>query len=248
MQSKRNWRLRYWIIAGYAVPVVALLVSAGATVMNINTVNQRSQDLVSSYGVNSVVNDFAVSVQSGSKSVRGYLLEKNQQSFENYQETQKNSRDSLAKLITLARSEQERQSLTKVEELLNKLLVFQDDLIAKVDQGKVKEAVETWSKGNARTLVQDVVDVIEEMQQREDQIFATATKQQQEALNALKFTVILASGLSLVLSVLIGIWVISRTSRQMSASGSAIAISTTEIATTIEQQERTTIQQASSVN
>ncbi|MDZ8224890.1 methyl-accepting chemotaxis protein [Nostoc sp. ChiVER01] len=248
MESKRNWRLRYWIIGGYAVPVLALLISAGATIININTVNQRSKNLLSSYEINSILDDLAVSVQSGSKANRGYLLEKTQQSLENYQEAQKNSRDFLAKLIALARSEQERQSLTKLEELLNKLLSFQEILIAKIDQGKVKEAIETWSKGNARTLVQDVVDMIEEMQQREDQTFATTAKQQQEALNALKFTVMLASGLSLVVSVLIGSWVISRTARQMNASASAIAASTIEIATTIEQQERTTMQQASSVN
>ncbi|MDZ8087181.1 MAG: methyl-accepting chemotaxis protein [Nostoc sp. DedQUE12b] len=248
MESKRNWRLRYWIIGGYAVPVLALLISAGATVININTVSQRSENLLSSYEINSTIDDLVVSVQSSSKSTRGYLLEKTQQSLENYQETQKNSRDFLAKLIALARSEQERQSLTKLEELVNKQLVFEEILIEKVNQGKVKEAIETWSKGNARTLVQDVVDMIEQMQQREDRTFATAAQQQQEALNALKFTVILASGLSLVVSVLIGIWVISRTARQMNASASAIAASTTEIATTIEQQQRTTMQQASSVN
>ncbi|MBE9002953.1 CHASE3 domain-containing protein [Nostoc sp. LEGE 12447] len=166
-------------------------------------VNHRSENLLSSYEVNSAIDDFAVSVQSGSKSTRGYLLEKNQQSPENYQKTRKNSRDFLAKLIALARSQQELQSLTKLEELLNKLLAFQDILIEKVDEGKVKEAIETWSKGNARALVQDVVDMIEEMQQREDQIFATTAKQQQEALNALKFTVMLASGLSLKISTLV---------------------------------------------
>ncbi|MFN6478161.1 methyl-accepting chemotaxis protein [Nostoc sp. DedQUE07] len=248
MESKQNWKLRYWIIGGYAVPVLALLISAGATVININTVSQRSENLLSSYEINSTIDDLVVSVQSSSKSTRGYLLEKTQQSLENYQETQKNSRDFLAKLSALARSEQERQSLTKLEELVNKQLVFEEILIEKVNQGKVKEAIETWSKGNARTLVQDVVDMIEQMQEREDRTFATAAKQQQEALNALKFTVILASGLSLVVSVLIGIWVISRTSRQMNASAGAIATSTTEIATTIEQQERATIQQATSVN
>ncbi|MCC5652440.1 methyl-accepting chemotaxis protein [Nostoc sp. XA013] len=248
MESKRNWRLRYWIIGGYAVPVLALLISAGAMIMNINTVNKRSEDLVASYEVNSVVSDLNVNVQSGAKSIRGYLLAKNQRSLEDYRQSQKDSKEFLAKMMTLARSEKERQSLTKLEGLLNNLTALQYDLIAKVDEGKVREAVETWIKGNVHSLVEDVVDLIEEIQLREDQIVATAAKQQQEALNALKFTVMLASGLSLVVSVLIGIWVISRTARQMNASASAIAASTIEITTTIEQQERTTMQQASSVN
>ncbi|MFN6531131.1 methyl-accepting chemotaxis protein [Nostoc sp. ChiSLP03a] len=248
MESKRNWRLRYWIISGYAVPVLALLISAGATIVNINTVNQRSENLLSSYDINSILDDLSVSVQSSSKANRSYLLEKNQQSFESYQKAQKDSKEFLAKLITLARSQEERQSLTKLEELLNKQIAFDDNLMATVDRGKVKEAVESWSQGNSRNQGQDVVDMIGEMQQREDQTFAIAAKEQQEALNALKFTVMLSSGLSLVVSVLIGIWVISRTSRQMNASASTIATSTTEIATTIEQQERATIQQATSVN
>ncbi len=248
MESKRNWRLRYWIIGGYAVPVLALLVSAGAMIMNINTVNKRSEDLVASYEVNSVVSDLNVNVQSGAKSIRGYLLAKNQRSLEDYRKSQKDSKEFLAKMMTLARSEKERQSLTKLEGLLNNLTALQYDLIAKVDEGKVREAVETWIKGNVHSLVEDVVDLIEEIQLREDQIVANAAKQQQEALNALKLTVMLASGVSLVLSILIGIWVINRTARQMNASASAIAASTIEITTTIEQQERTTIQQASSVN
>ena len=248
MESKQNWKLRYWIIGGYAVPVLALLVSAGATVMNINTVNQRSEDLVRSYEVNSVVNSLATNVQSSAKSMRGYLLSKNQQTFENYLKAQKNSKESIAKMTTFARSEQERQSLTKLEGSLNKLIALQENLIAKVDQGKVKEAIETWIKGNVHAQVEKTASLIQEMLLREDQNVAIAAKQQQEALNALKFTVILASGLSLVVSVLIGIWVISRTARQMNASASAIAASTIEIATTIEQQERTTIQQASSIN
>ncbi|MDZ7951268.1 methyl-accepting chemotaxis protein [Nostoc sp. DedQUE09] len=248
MESKRNWRLRYWIIGGYAVPVLALLISAGVMIMNINTVNKRSEDLVASYEVNSVVSDLNVNVQSGAKSIRGYLLAKNQQSLEDYRQSQKDSKEFLAKMMTLARSEKERQSLTKLEGLLNNLTALQYDLIAKVDEGKVREAVETWIKGNAHSLVEDVVDLIEQIQLREDQIVANAAKQQQEALNALKLTVMLASGVSLVLSVLIGIWVISRTARQMNASASAIAASTIEITTTIEQQERTTMQQASSVN
>lgn len=248
MESKRNWKLRYWIIGGYAVPVLALLVSAGAMIININTVNQRSEDLVASYEVNSVISDLNVNVQSAAKSIRGYLLVKNQRSLEDYRKSEKDSKEFLAKMMTLARSEKERQSLTKLEGLLNNLTTLQYDLIAKVDEGKVREAVETWIKGNAHSLVEDVVDLIEEIQLREDEIVANAVKQEQEALNALKLTMMLASGLSLVLSVLIGFWVIRRIARQMNASASAIAASTIEITTTIEQQERTTMQQASSVN
>ncbi|MDZ8053359.1 MAG: methyl-accepting chemotaxis protein [Aulosira sp. ZfuVER01] len=248
MEIKQNWRLRYWIIGGYAVPVLALVVSASVTLFNINIVSQRSQDLVSSYDINSLFNDVAVNVQSSSKSVRGYLLEKNQQSLNNYQESYANLKEFLAKLMKLARTEQERKSLIKLEEMLHQLAQINDDLIVKVNQGKTKEAIETWSKKNALTLVENITTSVEEKQHQEDQRVATATKQQQDAISLLKVTIVFASGVSLLLSILIGIWVIRRTAQQMNASASAIASSTTEIVTTIEQQERTALQQATSVN
>ncbi|MEH2292594.1 methyl-accepting chemotaxis protein [Nostoc sp.] len=248
MESKQNCKLRYWIFGGYAVPMLALLVSAGLIFININLVIQRAQNLVSSYNVNSAINALATNVQSGSKSVRGYLLEKNQTSFDEYQKSQKSFNELLSKLMSLARTEQERQSLTRLEGLLNNLMVVEDDLIAKVNQGKVQEAIETWSQENARSMVDDLTSVINEIQRREDQNVITAAKQQQGALDTLKLTILSATGLSLLLSVLIGIWLISRTARRINESASAIATSTAEIAITIEQQERTANQQAASVS
>ncbi|MDX2242733.1 MAG: methyl-accepting chemotaxis protein [Leptolyngbyaceae cyanobacterium bins.302] len=248
MQSKHNWKLRYWIMGSYAVPILALIISAGLILVNINRVNQRSQDLVASYNVNSAINILATNVQSGSKAVRGYLLEKNQTSFEEYQKSQKSFKESLSKLISLARTEKERHSLDRLEDLLNKLTVVEDDLLTRVDQGKVEEAVRTWSQENARSMVDDLTTVITDIQQREDQNVLMAVAQQQEALNTLKLTILSATGFSILLSVLIGLWVIRRAAQQMNQSASAIAVSTTEIVSTIEQQERSALQQASSVN
>ncbi|MFN6463925.1 MAG: methyl-accepting chemotaxis protein [Nostoc sp. DedVER02] len=248
MQSKRNWKLRYWIMGSYGVPILALIISAGLIFLNINLVSQRSQDLVSSYNVNSAINALATNVQSGSKSVRGYLLEKNQTSFDEYQKSQRSFNELLSKLMSLARTEQEQQSLTRLEGLLNNLMVVEDDLIGKVNQGKLQEAVETWSHENARSMVDRLTSAIDEVQRREDQNVILAAKEQQAALDTLKLTILSATGLSLLLSVLTGIWIISRTARQINESASAIATSTAEIAATIEEQERTANQQAASVS
>ncbi|WP_199345104.1 MULTISPECIES: CHASE3 domain-containing protein [Nostoc] len=248
MESKRNWKLRYWIMSSYAVPILALVISAGLIFININLVSQRAQDLVSSYNVNSAINALATNVQSGSKSVRGYLLEKNQTSFDEYQKSQRSFNELLSKLMSLARTEQEQQSLTRLEGLLNNLMVVEDDLIGKVNQSKVQEAIETWSNENARSMVDRLTSAINEIQHREDQNVIVAAKQQQAALDRLKLTILSATGLSLLLSVLTGIWIISRTARRINESASAIATSTAEIAATIEQQERTANQQAVSVS
>lgn len=248
MQANRNWKLRYWIIGGYAVPITALIVSVIVTIFNINIVNQRSTDLHLSEHIDSTVNDLAVSTQSGDKAFEAYLLVKNQKSLDSYQNSQNRSKALLTKLITLVKDERDRQTLLKIESILNNLHAAQLKMIELVDQGKTEAAVKSWSGGDNRQRADEVTRLVEEMQLREDQAVATATQQQQHALNALKLIVILVSGISLLLSILIGIWVISRTAQRMNASASAIATSTTEIATTIAQQERAAIQQSASVN
>jgi len=248
MESKQNWRLRYWIIGGYAVPIVALIASAIITIFNTNTVNHRSNDLVSSYDIKSLIDDLDSNTQNNSRLLLGYLLVHDQTSLRNYQKSKSNSKELLSKLSAIPEISQEQQSFARLEKLLNKLNEIDINLIAKVDQNKVREATEIWSKSDRRALVEAITDKVDELQSRETEKVATATKQQQEALNTLRLVLVLASVISVLLSVLIGFWVIRRTAQQMNISASAIATSTTEIATTIEQQERAAIQQASSVN
>ncbi|MEX0271376.1 methyl-accepting chemotaxis protein [Leptolyngbyaceae cyanobacterium UHCC 1019] len=248
MKDKRKWKLRYWIIAGYAVPLLALLASTIATILNINIVNQRSEDLHLSEQIDSAVNYLAVSMQGHDKALEAYLLVKNQKSLDSYRKAQNQAKELLAKLMTIVKDERDRQILLKIESMLNDLSTTQLNMIELVDQGKVEAAVKTWSDSGNRQKADDITALIEELQLREDQAVATATRQQQDALNTLKLMVMLVSGLSLLLSTLTAFWVISRTSRRMNASASAIAVSTTEIATTIEQQERASLQQATSVN
>lgn len=248
MESKQNWKLRYWIMGGYAVPVVALMISAVMAVFNIDIVNQRSNVLTSAYGVTSLVDDLAINVQASSRFVRGYLLEKNQTSLENYQQAHTAIKDLLEKLRTLPSTDQERQALNQLEKLLEKVAELDNALIAKVNQGKAQEAIETWRKDDAIKLVGEATNIITGIKQREDNKVDTATKQQQEALYNLKLSILVASVASLLLSIGIGLWVIRRTADKMNQSASSIAASTAEIVVTIEQQERNASRQATSVN
>ncbi|HIK16381.1 MAG TPA: CHASE3 domain-containing protein [Leptolyngbyaceae cyanobacterium M33_DOE_097] len=248
MESKRGWRLRYWIIGGYMIPLTALVLSAIATIFNINTVNQRSSDLYRSEQVDSVVNDLAVSVQSSDKAFEGYLLSKTQKTLSSYQESQNRSKQLLAQLMTIVQNEGDRQIAVKVESILNDLRRLQSDVIELVEQNKLDQAIKTWSRQENRQKADDITALVEEMQSREAEAVSTAIRQQQDALNNLRLVVLMVTSASLLLSILIGFWVISRTAQRMNASASAIAASTTEIVATIEQQERSAMQQATSVN
>lgn len=248
MEDRRTWRLRYWIIGGYAIPMIALTVSAVVTVLNVGIVSDRSQKLHTSGEIEAIINKLAVDVQITSRATRGYLLDKDTTSIDSFQQARERAKQLLPQLKALVRDQQQLQNLNRFEQQFGELNTINQGLFKLVDAGQTKQAIATWKNDNGRDRIEELTKLIDELQLREGQIVAINTQQQQEALASLQLTLLLATIASLLLSSLVGAWVIGRTSRQMHTSSAAIAASTSEIATTVEQQERTATQQAASIS
>lgn len=248
MQKKHHWRLRHWIITGYAVPVLALIISAIATVVNVNIVNDRSNDLRNVGEVDTAIHELTLSAQIISKNLRGYLLAQSAISLNHYLEAQDKTNNLIKNLKSLTSDTQNQQRLSQIENLVNELHTINQSQIELVKQRKYQQAIESWKRSDAQQTTDQIADLMKEMKQEQDQLVSVNSQQQQEALARLKTTLLLATGLSIFLSVLIGSWVIQQASREMTRAAMAIAASATEIAATIEQQERIANQQAVSVN
>lgn len=248
MNQAARWKLRHWIIVGYSVPVVALFISAGVVIRNVNTLNRLAQEYSTARSIADSINAMAVDVQVFSRATRGYLLDKDPVSLNSVERASAKIDEDLKTLESIVRDTEQKTNLTNLGTQLDTLVTTNQQLIDLVNQNKVNEAVEAWRKDKGREQVENITQLIAKMQEREQEIVAEDDKNQLEALNNLKSTLLLATATSLLVSLALGSWIISRTSHQMSESASAIAASTTEIAATIEQQERTANQQAVSVN
>lgn len=245
----RNWRLRHWIIVGYTIPVLGLIISASVTVFNLKLVNQRSVDLDLSRTIQDKIEELMINVQMGSRAVRGYMLDKDPSTLESFQTSQDRAIELDSELLKLARDVQQRERLQKLDSLLDDLNRSNQILIDLVNQNKVEEAISTWKlDGGGRQQIEEVTALLNTIQENEGSIVERSQEQEEDSLDSLQFTVLAATISSLLLSTLIGFVVISRTSFRMNTSANAIASSSSEIASTVEQQERTTSQQAASVN
>jgi CHASE3 domain sensor protein len=87
MDTRKIWKLRHWIMFGYAVPVVALIISAGVTVVNVRQLKAISAELERAWNVRDNVTDLDGKIQSISRSTRGYMLDGNETSLKNFDET-----------------------------------------------------------------------------------------------------------------------------------------------------------------
>lgn len=248
MRNSKSWKLRHLIIVGYAVPVLAMIISSVVTVLNVNTVDQKVTQGQISRKIDGKIADLAVDVQVAARSVRGYLLDQAPVSRESFQAAHADFDQIVIDLSGMVRDPQQKQTLAELKKLLDEYAALDEQLVEMVDAGKVDEAIKVWRMDNGVQRNTAVTALIDKMKDREDEIVNLDTQQQQEALNGLKTTVLLAAFFSLVFSVLIGYLLIRRIARKMDETASAIASSTSEIAATVEQQERTANQQAASVS
>lgn len=247
-RKKRLWKLRYWIITGYSIPLLALLISAGVTVSRTQQIHTYSGAVAHSNLVNDRIGSVDTAVQIMSRTTRGYMLAGDTASAETYQ-TARNTYDELiAELDKLITDPVQRQNLITLKTEVEKLQSLNRNLIDLVSEGKTEAAIATWRADQGNEQARAISDLLMEMERVEHQFLDSDQVLQDEALNNLQSVVLAAALVSILLSCLIGSWIVYKTASQMNSSASSIASSTAEIAASIEQQERIASQQASSVN
>lgn len=247
-RKKRLWKLRYWIITGYSIPLLALIISAGVTVNRTKQIHTYSDAVAHSNLVNDRIGAVDTAVQVMSRTTRGYMLAEDAASAETYQTARTTYDELIAELDKLITDPAQRQNLITLKTEVEKLQSLNRNLIDLVREGKTEAAIATWRTDQGNEQSRTISDLLMEMEKVEHQFLDSDQILQDQALNNLQSVVLAAALLSILLSCLIGSWIVYKTASQMNSSASSIASSTAEIAASIEQQERIASQQASSVN
>ncbi|RZM81796.1 HAMP domain-containing methyl-accepting chemotaxis protein [Leptolyngbya iicbica] len=246
--AQRIWKLRHWIILGYSVPVVALVISAAVTVANVRQVRHSAAELHSSWEVNDNIGELDSHIQAMSRTTRGYLLEKSPVSLNSFNAAKEAYTEVLATTEEWITNEQQLQNLKELEVQTAELIALNEGLIALVDAGQPEEAINAWKADGGRGLAESISALLLDMETLEHEIMAGDEAAQTAALGRLQTTLLLAAAISVLVSVLLGTWIVLKASRLMNQSAGVIASSANEIAASIEQQERTSSQQAASVS
>lgn len=248
MDQQKIWKLRHWIIFGYSVPVIALIISAAVTVVNVRQLRASSEELNTSWEINDRIGAVDTNIQIMSRDTRGHMLEKSAVSVNSFQEAKQEYLTLIKELDGLIQNQQQRQNLTALAEKTDHLITLDTNLIQMVENNQTAEAIKTWKADGGRSTAEAISNLLIDMQTLEHQIMDEDQALQTAALDQLQFTLITAATLSVLLSVMIGAWIVIKASRLMNQSASTIASSASEIAASIEQQERTSSQQAASVS
>lgn len=242
------FQIRYWIFIGYLVPIKISVITGLIISNHVESAIEYSENLNKYYVIAEDIGNLEIKVQRILINVRGYLIQKNINSLKEYKKAQTNYESIGNNLQVLIQDEGQRQTLQEINQLVGELNVYNQELINLVDTNQEEVAIQKWMTGESRDLSEKIADKFDFFRDREQELVKIARETQDRDLHELVKIVWITTGISLFAVLGIGILIISIIVKKINQEASFIASAASQIATTIEEQERLAIQQAASVN
>lgn len=241
-------QIRYWIFAGYLLPVIMSVISGVIISNHVQEAIEYAKKLTTSFTIRENLGDLEIQVQGMSSNIRGYLIQKNTDSLKRYNKAKTRYKTLANNLDLLITDEQHKEIFEEINELTTKLILYHQELINLIDANQVEAAIQKWRIGVGRDLSDQISDQLDAFIKIEQEIVQTSEKQQEEDLRELANIVWINTAISLFAVLGIGIFIISIIVKKINQQANAIASAVTQIAITIEEQEKLAIQQGTSVN
>ncbi len=236
------------MLMGYAVPVVLYLGMAGLAYSTATKVFQAFEEVDRVQAVLNETNQMEQGAQGTIRSVRGYLVDKNENFAREFEDNLKLAVESGRKVEALIIHPEQKERLKEMQELVKEHESHGRILINLINQGKQKQAIAIFTSGKGTKFVEDFDRLTKEFEEVQRDLLEEKSSQAKESLNSLLTALILGSLLLIALAVAIALLISSGIASTINLATSAISSSSVEIAATVAQQERTASLQATSVH
>jgi methyl-accepting chemotaxis protein len=246
MTIKMNLRKR--ILLGYLVPLLLMLGVALAVYGSIGTLRQISNALDQSRNVAEHMRHVHLGLVEMQRSARGYVLFKNDNSRKNYQSARSLLQEGSRRLVEEVKDPAQLENLRRLSELIRRMEAEEQKFMDLVDAGKATEAVKLFREGRSINMVGELDGLARAMEKREAEIVEARHEAQGDAMAQLMTVAVGATAFAIVLALVFGTWIAARISRSIGEAIAGMSTSSTEIAATVDEHERTVTQQAAAVN
>jgi CHASE3 domain sensor protein len=244
-----NLNVRKKMLLGYLAPAAIYL---GFPVVVIATTHQVLKTFQETERVQQVLGEttnISLGADQMIRGLRGYLINKNQEFLTDFHTGAELALQSADNVAPTVKDPEQRIRLQRMRELIKQYYEgTNEDIVRLVLQNQTATAIAVFNTEKYKKVVNEFLKVNREFRERELNLVNQKTKMTKEALSFLVSTLLVGS----VLLVLFGAglaWLISSgIVATIDRAISSIASSSTEIAATVEEQERMASQQAASVN
>jgi len=244
----QSLRLKYSILLGYTIPLFLLALVAVVIYGKAKELQQQTALLETADAIVADAHQAIYGVTAMQRAARGYMLDRNVLSRENFANARETYLSALANLQRQIRDPRQIENLKKIENLSNLIGKETETQFALVDAGKVEQAVRGFREGQTTLWAQELATLQEQFVETESQILLDRRAQQLVTINAIPNTLLAGVLVAVALALVLGFWIASRISQTIRNALSVASTTSTEIATTVTEHERTANQQAAMVS
>ena len=242
-------KLRGRIFLGFSIPVILVFGFTGLTYTIGNQVSETFKQVSREQEAIIKTDEMVLRISLMARQVRGYLLAKNAEPLREFEKQRKMYQRAVAAAEKVV-DPREKEMFKQMVDLGEQFDQLSRETFRLEDQGKHAEAV-NYSLQRSKEFVEKYDELNEKLIAKQLEILAQYTGNANSSIQFLILAAALTAMLTLVLAAGAAslIWAtISRTNRIINQTVNAIVSSSTEIAVTVEQQERSAVQQAAAVN
>ena len=236
------------MLIGYATPAFVYL---GLAVLTYSTVNETFNTFKEVERVQNIIianNNMSRGAEQMIRNLRGYIIKNDEFFLTDYQIGLKLANTSAKSVKPLIKIPEQLIKLNKMVELVDEYSGFSDEIISLIKQNKKTEASTLFNKGKGTKFVAQFYELSNLFGEIEQASLNKEMKKAQSNLSFLIASLVSGSVLLLLFDVVIAWFISSGIAQTINQAITAIATSSTEIAATVEEQERMATQQAASVN
>jgi methyl-accepting chemotaxis protein len=247
MINFKTTKLRDRILWGYSIPILLSVAAATLVFFNAKEVEQKGKILNNSNAIVISLKDLELGFAGMQKAARGYFLAQESAFLTEYNEGVNSFDNFYQDLLKRVQNPKQLQRLDQMNVLQDQIDQGYRQAFSLLAQGKRDEGLNLW-KTQVVPKLRQVDAIAKEFESTQEEILANREKEQVQALQFLTTIVILSTALAALTAIAIAVWIASGIAERMNQSVNMIVSSSTEIAATVEQQERTATQQSSYVN
>jgi methyl-accepting chemotaxis protein len=182
------------------------------------------------------------------RAARGYLLHSSEKGLQDYKRGEADYLAGVAVLEKLVKDPRQVDTLSKVKDLSEKVRRETESYISLVMAGKAEQAMQSFREGATTDWALQLDQLLNDFGKVEHNIREERRAEQESSLNAIPSTLLSGVLLAMVFASMLGFWVASRISQTIRKAVNTASTTSSEIATTMVEQERTANQQAAMVS
>jgi len=250
-------KLRGRILLGYSFPLFLLIVISGVAFGNSRRIDGAYKDAVKYKEAGERAHDALLGVQRGERAARGFLLlsdeeitqKGNRASFkESYEREVSNYKKSLAETEKVLTTPQQKDRLTKLRQITEQIEASNRELISLIEAGNRAQAITRFESLAKKDLVVEFEKLQQEFEHEQDKLDGGSINEVQQATILIQIIAGLGTLLAASISLVISYALSSSIAKTIQDASNAVASSTKDITSTVNEQEHTILQQSASMN